>query len=118
MRTPLNIVPLSPEMEYAMTAASAEDGGHCAPLATHVFLRDLEIVGAAALCAPVITFWAHSKKLHPRESLELAQRCTAKAGELHKHFLAACSPDSPFWHLMPKLGYRRIGNADFFQPIK
>lgn len=114
MKTPIIITPLTPDLQPAMLAASAADHGHCAPLATHVFLQGRQVVGAAALCAPTAMFWAHSQ-LHARESIDLARRCTAAALAEHKNFLCACSLDSPFWELMPRFGYRRLGNADFFR---
>lgn len=117
MKTPVLIQPLTPALHPAMLAASATDGGHHAPLATHVFTRAGEVVGAAALCSPVLFFWAHSTALHRRESLDLAKRCKAQAVKQYQHnFLSTCSPDSPFYPLMPGLGFTRLGNADFYAP--
>lgn len=98
-----------------MLAASAEDGGHCAPMANHVFVRDGEIVGAAAILASVFTFWAHSKKLRARESFDLIARTKVMCGGFGTH-LTACATNSPFFPLMERLGYRRLGAADFFEP--
>lgn len=101
-----------------MKEASAGDHGHCAPLATHVFLRGAEVIGAVALFAPTLTFWAHSSKLSKREAIYLAQTARQMGIDRAPDFLTACSPDSPYHHLMPSLGFRRLGNADYFEVAK
>ena len=115
MKTPILIEPLTPSLHPALLAASAEDRGDYAPLPTHVFLRGGEVVGSAGLCAPVATFWAHSKQLHARESLDLIRRCTAAAAAQHKKFMILCADTSPFRPLMPRLKFRYLGRADFFE---
>jgi hypothetical protein len=109
------MTPLTPAMEYPLRLASVEDDGHQAPLATHVFTREGKVVGSAGLCVPSITFWAHSKELHARESLELLKRCQIAAAVQHRAFLGLCSVDSPFHSLVSRFGWKKLGNADVFQ---
>jgi len=115
MKLPITMQPLGEDLVARMLAAQREDNGHCAPMATHVFLRDTEVVGAAAICAPAITFWASSHKLSPRESIELVRRTQQAASGRHQKFLCLCSNDSPFFPLMPRFGFRLLGTADVFE---
>lgn len=100
----------SPAMREAMQLASAEDG-HCAPMATHVFLRGQTVVGAAGIFAPVLTFWAHTKRMHARDTVEVV-RAIQKGAPPH---LCACSEESPFFGIMDRFGYRHLGPAHFFE---
>jgi len=105
----------NPGLRELMLNASHRDGGHHAPLATHVFLRNgFEVVGACGIAVPTLTFWAATTAT-PRESWEMTTLANARALALHEKFLCPCATDSPFLPLMAKLGYRRLGNADFFE---
>ena len=115
MRLPLQLVPRLVSHEPDLQAAIASDHGHHAPLASHVFLRGEEIVGAAALCAPAITFWAHSKRCGPRDSFDLVLQAQTEAANRHEKFLCLCAADSPFRPHMGRFGFQCLGNADVFQ---
>ena len=117
MKSSIAMVDISvdPWLREAMNEASRRDSGHHAPLATHVFVRDdFQIVGAAGIAVPTLTFWAASTST-PRESWEMTKLANERMATLHENFLAPCAPDSPFFPLMGRLGYRRIGPADFFE---
>jgi hypothetical protein len=104
-------------LREAMLDASRRDGGHHAPLATHVFLRNgYEVIGAVGIAVPTLTFWAATTAT-PRESWQMTCLANARALGLHEKFLAPCDPASPFFKLMPRLGYRRLGSADFFEHV-
>ena len=112
MRAAIDILPIDAQRHQRMVQASIEDHGHSAPFATHVFERAGEIVGATSLFAPTQTFWAHSTKMHARESIEVIRRCRAAVSG--KHYLVLCAPESPFHPLMEKLGHQRLGNVDVY----
>ena len=114
MRPTLSIQSLTPELR-ALERAASQANGHSAPLATHAFLRSGEVVGATALFAPCLTFWAHSEKLHARESFELIRRVRSVATSTVPSYITLCCLDSPFYPFMTKLGFTRLGNADVFQ---
>jgi|KBSSwiStaDraftv2_1062776.scaffolds.fasta_scaffold424791_6 hypothetical protein len=119
MKSVITLVALSdhPELRELMLDASRRDGGHQAPMATHVFLRDgVEVVGAAGIAVPTLTFWAATTATL-RESIEMTSLAHARAFAVHDKFLCPCSPESPFFKLMPRLGYRRLGPADFFEHV-
>jgi hypothetical protein len=111
------MIPLTPALAEEMRRASAADGGHHAPMASHVFTRARQVVGATAIFAPLYTFWAGTK-LFPRESLAMVEASLSAADQQRADYLAACSVDSPFHPLMPRLGFRLVGNADIFQRCK
>jgi hypothetical protein len=115
MKLPIAMEPLDGGLIPRMLAAQMEDNGHCAPLATHVFIRNAEVVGAAAICAPAITFWASSFRVSPRESIELVRRTQLEASRNHKKFLCLCQTDSPFYPLMARFGFKLLGTADVFE---
>lgn len=112
-------------MTEALHRAADGDGGHGAPpFATHVFARgdtlgghsfDPEIVGATALFAPTALFWGHSSKLSKREAVMLAMSARDAGLQLRERFLVACSPTSPYHGIMPRLGFKRLGNADYYE---
>lgn len=119
MKSSITLLDLQPNpgLRELMLDASRADGGHHAPLATHVFLRNgFEVVGAAGIAVPTLTFWAATTAT-PRESLEMTRIANSRALELHSKFLCPCSPDSPFFPHMVRLGYRRLGPADFFEHV-
>lgn len=111
----ITVHPITPDLVRAMNEANAADHGHCAPFATHVFVKDGQVVGAVALFAQCLTFWAQSTKLSKREAVTMAQQARDMGLKYLPNFLIACSPDSPYQPLMEGLGFRRVGNADFFE---
>lgn len=115
MNRGIRIELLTPELRAMMEQASAADHGHCAPLATHVFLKSDQVVGAVALFAPTLTFWAQSTGLTRREAVYMAQTSRALGLTRQAQFLVACSPESPYHPIMPHLGFQRLGNADYFE---
>ena len=115
MKLPITIENLSPAWLPDLIAAQHSDDGHCAPLATHVFIRGSEVVGAAGIGVPTITFWAHRARLCPRESLDLVFRTQTTAAKSHEKFLCLCQQESPFHPLMSRFGFERLGTADVFQ---
>ena len=115
MKAPVCMMPLDERLRLDMEEAIRSDEGHHAPLATHAFTRGGEVIGAVALLAPTLTFWAHRLKCSPRESFECIKLCTHAADQLNGVHLCTCSADSPFFPLMERIGYRRLGNIDVFQ---
>ena len=115
MKSVISMMELNPALRERMDDATQLDGGHHAPLATHVFLRNhCEIVGAAGISVPMFTFWAMTTAT-PRESLEMTRLAKEHMTAFHQRFLTACCPDSPFYPLMGHLGYYRLGPAELFQ---
>lgn len=98
----------------ALANACARDGGHHAPLANIMFQRGPEIIGSAGVFAPLLTFWARTD-LCPRESIDLVFRAKAEADERGVPYLVLCGTESPFHKLMPRFGFSRLGNADFYE---
>lgn len=106
---------LTPELTPMLERASMEDKGHGPPpFPSHVFLKDSEVVGAMSLFAPTVCFWAHTSRLRKREALFMAQHGRELALARQPNFLVACCLDSPFYPVMPALGFRRLANADYF----
>lgn len=96
-------------------AALADNHPFMAQMATHAFVRDGQVVGAAGLCVPLAVFWADSKKLKAISTVPLIRECVEIAGKVSPVHLCECDPDSPLHQFMPKLGYKRLGFADFYQ---
>lgn len=117
MKTTIELVALTPELREQMRIASETDRGHHAPFATHAFTRAGAVVGAAAIFAPIMTFWAHSTLLSARESFQAIHHAQNLAEAKALPYGVLCSPDSPFFPLMKHCGYERIGNADLFSTV-
>jgi hypothetical protein len=116
MKLPLSIKALTPPLRAATAAALHDDGQRDDLRPTHCFTRDGDVVAAVSLFAPIAMFWAHSKRMNPRESFETVRRCHALAMDARPDYLVVCWKTSPFHPLMERLGYRKLGGADFFEP--
>ena len=96
-------------------AAALDAHGHMGAMATHAFVRgQSEIVGASAICVPLLVFWAHSEKLKALQTVPLIHQTRRTADKVAPFHLCECAAGSPIHKLMPKIGYRVLGGADFF----
>ena len=94
----------------ALQQAAAEDD-HCVIAPTHLILKDSEIVGYMSICAtPVVNAWVSTKKVKARDSITLlsvAESLAESKGE--KRVILTCAQGSPFYPLMERFGYKRLG---------
>lgn len=84
--------------------------------ATHVWVRDGEIVGAASINAvPVLMLWHDSKKFTPRDSLH-AQRIYEAIFESlgFPKLWVLCDKKSPYNQHMSQMGCKPIWSTDVF----
>lgn len=101
------------DLARVLTAADADQ--HMAIFPTHVAEKAGEIVGYASIgFVSLVNVWAHSQRLHARESLALLNLVenVARAGG-HRQLCVPCAENSPFRPYMAGLGYQVLGNASF-----
>jgi len=105
---------LQSELPALKTASEAD--GHGLFFQSHLITRDAEIVGSFSQCVPVNTVWLHSQKLTPAESFQAIRR-------LDEHLvmsglarsLTLCTPESPFFPYMVRLGKKEILKCSLFE---
>ena len=101
------------DMDPLQIAAAADQ--HRVIFPSHVADADGEIVGYASICrVPMMFIWAHSTKLNARQSFRLLGEVEAEAAKVSPVVVLPCATTSPFHPLMPRLGYQRLGPADFY----
>jgi hypothetical protein len=93
----------------ALIAAAAADK-HAVILPTHVFVKAGKVVGYCACGAPTIFFWSKTAN-SPRDTFGMMDFAEANTP---RPFAAPCATDSPLIRFLPKRGYTRLGNADWF----
>jgi hypothetical protein len=83
---------------------------------THLIKKDGEISGYVSVCTtPIVNVWLDSKKLVARDSVQLlntlenVMRMTGR-----QDYVMPCSPDSPFFPNMQRLGYSVMGENVWF----
>ena len=73
-----------------------------------------EIVGYASVAmVPLMFCWAHSQKVRARDSFRLLHEVEAEAARICPTVVLPCAQTSPFYPLMGRLGYQRLGPADW-----
>lgn len=104
------------EAERAELLAAAAADNHPVLYPTHVLEDGGRIVGyASAPWSPTIYFWADSKRVKALSSVRALQQVERIVGTHGWGSLVVpCAPDSPFHPILPRLGYRNLGRADFF----
>lgn len=111
----IRIRPITTQEQYSALQTAAQADKHIVLFATHVALDEHgESVGYLSICnTPILQFWAHSKKMHPRdtymmyqvgESLAASQGC--------KQLVTPCASDSPLNKFLPQVDYQLLGNTN------
>ncbi len=111
----ITIRPLLQSELPALKLASEADG-HGLFFQSHLITRGAEIVGSFSQAIPVNTVWLHSKKLTPAESFHCIRR-------LDEHLvmsglarsLTLCTPESPFFPYMTRLGKTEVLKCSLFE---
>lgn len=100
----------------AILVAAKEDNDGCI-LPSHYVEKDGEIVGAASLAVvPVLLIWNHSKKVSPRDSIQLKHTYEALMEERgYKKFMILCNKNSPYNAHMKALGYKSVWDTEIFE---
>jgi hypothetical protein len=109
------IVPYSPDLMRELVDAASDDG-HCIMYPSHVVKRDEQIIGYGSICVmPVAQCWLHSKFVTPRESLILHRQLDSIVKSTgHNSVITLCTEKSPFYPVMPKLGYTKLFPTTLF----
>jgi hypothetical protein len=96
-----------------LQAAAASDN-HIVIFPSHVAEQAGEIVGYASICmVPLLFCWVHSEKVKARDSFRLLREVEAEAARISPAVVLPCAQTSPFHPLMHRLGYKRLGPADW-----
>jgi hypothetical protein len=115
-RTPgLVTRPIRNQAELKALVEAAAGDNHVPLFPTHLVWRGGEIVGYLSLLnTPVVNYWSHSQKMRGRESLEFIRWAEAMAACQVPQIIVPCAVDSPFFKLMPEMGYTLVGHTAFF----
>ena len=96
-----------------LQAAAASDN-HLVIFPSHVAEQGGEIVGYASVAmVPLMFCWVHSQKVRARDSFRLLHEVEAEAARICPTVVLPCAQTSPFYPLMGRLGYQRLGPADW-----
>lgn len=104
------VTPITGEPELARLVTAARDDGQQVISATHVVRLEDDIVGYFGLGGAVaVTFWLHSKKVHPRQSLGIINvgENLVRAARPEATLLVPLDGTSPFNFVMERLGFTR-----------
>lgn len=109
--------PIKTPEELRSLALAAEADDHTVLGPTHVTTKDGEIVGYIGT-VPFTTFWAHSEKCSPRDSLYLLELLEVlHASQGIKRVLSHCSEHSDFYPQMERLGYKHLPTHLFYKEL-
>ena len=108
------IVPMREAFARPLNEAALADN-HAVIAPTHVVLRGDKIVGYGSVGGmPMMVLWVKSGEVKARESMHLLATGEAIAASLGmKQICVPVVPKSPFYELMPQLGYTQLGEARF-----
>ena len=99
------------QAEYDALNAAARADNHIALFPTHAVWKGGKIVGYGSINAtPMVNVWLSSKDLGPRDSVQLlgvAEALASNAGL--SQIIMPCADSSPFFPMMEKLGFTRLG---------
>jgi len=109
--TSIRVRPLKTQAEFDALDQAAKADNHIALYPTHAVWKSGEIIGYGSINAtPMVNVWLHSQKLGPRDSVQLlgvAEALAANAGL--SQIIMPCAQNSPFFPMMEKLGFSRLG---------
>ena len=101
--------------KFATIQKAAHEDGHSILYATHYIEQEDEIIGAFSVISPTVYWWMHTEKVKGRDSYKIgkfmSEILTESGSGIH---YAPIQPDSPYYPLMEKLGYKSIGNWEIF----
>jgi hypothetical protein len=95
--------------------AAKEDNDGCS-LPTHVVEKNDEIVGCASIAlVPVLMMWHHTKKIGPKESMQLKNTYESILEEKGvNQYIILCNKNSPYNQHMEKFGYESVWETEVF----
>jgi len=107
----LRAIRTADEFQRLKDAAAADN--HRIVLATHLIQKDGEIVGYGSVNgAPLVNVWLDSRKVEALESVRLLRRLTDGLSFTGaRNVLMPCGENSPFYPVMEKLGFERLGST-------
>lgn len=103
------------EAQLILKCAAEDNDGIGLP--THVVIKNNEIVGAASLnVLSVLMAWNHSKKISPRDSIQIKHAYDAIMEEKTNGlpYIVLCNKMSPYNGVMKSLGYTPIWETEIF----
>jgi len=101
-----HIETFQPSDAQALTEAARSDG-HRVLYPTDIIKQGDEVVGYISVCAtPIVTVWAHSKKIKAIQSVRLLQNLEDRMrAQGMNHYIMPCEKTSPYFPYMQKLGF-------------
>jgi hypothetical protein len=86
---------------------AAQSDGHRVLYPTNIIKQGEDIVGYVSVCAtPIVTVWAHSKKIKVIQSVRLLQQLEdGMSAKGMNHYIMPCEKTSPYFPYMQKLGF-------------
>jgi hypothetical protein len=96
-------------------ALAREDNDGCS-LPTHVIEKNNELVGCASIAlVPVLMVWHHTKKIGPKESMQLKNTYDSIMEEKGiNSYIILCNKNSPYNQHMKRLGYESVWETEVF----
>jgi hypothetical protein len=109
----------TPEWKAAMhtLVEAAKADNHDVMFATHLIIKNDEIVGYMSICAtPFVSTWFDSKKLKVFDTMRAIDQAEAIMRHLGvKHYVTPCAETSPLRGLMEKMGHEKTGETTLFK---
>jgi hypothetical protein len=107
----IRVRPIGSQAEFDHLVANAKTDDHVVLFPTHAVWKGGEIVGYGSINAtPIVNVWLHSEKIGPRDSVQLLGVAEALATTQGlKQIIMPCAENSPFYPMMDKLGFHRLG---------
>lgn len=95
------------QLDAVYQAAKANQEGIIDP--THYVEKDGEIVGAISVAVACSSWWMHTEKTGPRDSLATFQVLEALMEDRGiKSYLMPCEERSPFYKIMERVGFKKL----------
>jgi hypothetical protein len=101
-------------MQRVLAAARSDNDGCSYP--SHYVEKNGEIVGCASVASvPVLMLWHDSKKIGPKESMQLQNTYETLIEEKGvPGYIIMCNKESPYHGHMQKFGYQPVWETDIF----
>lgn len=116
-----SIRPLSTQQQFAALNEAAAADNHAVLFPSHVIQNaDGAIVGYFSLVRmPVVNVWTSTKETTAKETLHLLSAMDGMLADLLKAnpdptYAMPCAEDSPYFDLMEKMGYKKLGKTVMF----